>query len=215
MSTPELPSYRQRASYHGALLGGFAMLAAALLILGNISTRDAIAERQKEDVLASLSQVVPAQLHDNNLLADTLSLDGPDHKPVIVYQAIKTGKVTAVAYTVTGQGYAGDIKILMSVKRNSEIGGVRILAHAETPGLGDKIERNKSEWILNFNGRSFDKLPADQWKVKKDGGVFDQFSGATITPRGVVNAVKAGLDFFTQHKTELLHAEAIKPDEEQ
>ncbi len=215
MSTPELPSYRQRASYHGALLGGFSMLAAALLILGNISTRGAIAERQKEDVLASLSQVIPDQLHDNDLLKNTLSLDGPDHKPVTIYQSIKAGKVSAVAYSMTGQGYAGEIKILMGVKRNGEITGVRILSHAETPGLGDKIELNKSQWVLNFNGRSFDKLPASNWKVKKDGGVFDQFSGATITPRGVVKAVRTGLDFFVQHKSELLHAKAIKPDQEQ
>ncbi len=215
MSTPESPSYRRRASYHGALLGGFSMLAAALLILGNISTRDAIAERQKEDVLASLSQVIPDQLHDNDLLKDTLNLDGPNHKPVTIYQSIKAGEVTAVAYTVTGQGYAGEIKILMSVKQNNEIGGVRILSHAETPGLGDKIELNKSQWVLNFNGRSFDKLPASNWKVKKDGGVFDQFSGATITPRGVVKAVRTGLDFFAQHKSELLHAKAVKSDQEQ
>jgi len=215
MSTPALPSYRQRASYHGALLGGFAMLAAALLILGNISTRNAIAERQKEDVLASLSQVIAEDLHDNDLLKDTLILDGPDHRPVTIYQSIKSGKVTAVAYSMTGQGYAGEIKILMSVKRNSEIGGVRILSHAETPGLGDKIELNKSQWVLNFNGRSFDKLPASDWKVKKDGGVFDQFSGATITPRGVVKAVKTGLDFFARHKNELLQAKAIKPEQEQ
>lgn len=214
MTPPELPSYRQRASYHSALLGGFAMLAATLLILGNISTRDAIAERHKEDVLASLTQVIPADLYDNNLLSDTLSLDGPDHKPITIYQAIKTGKVTAVAYTVTGQGYAGDIKILMSITEKSEIGGVRILTHTETPGLGDKIERNKSEWILKFNGKSFNKLPKDKWKVKKDGGVFDQFSGATITPRGVINAVKSGLDFFTLHKDKLLHVAALTPDEE-
>ncbi|HEB57423.1 MAG TPA: electron transport complex subunit RsxG [Gammaproteobacteria bacterium] len=214
MSTPEQPSYRLRASYHGALLGGFAMLAAALLILGNISTRDAIAERQKEDVLASLSQVLPDKLHDNDLLANTFSLDGPDHKPLTVYQSRKDNKVNAVAYTVTAQGYAGDIKVLMSVKKNGEIAGVRILSHAETPGLGDKIELAKSRWVLRFNGRSFANLPESKWKVKKDGGVFDQFSGATITPRGVVKAVKTGLDFFAQHKDELLHAGTEKTAQE-
>ncbi|VAX12340.1 Electron transport complex protein RnfG [hydrothermal vent metagenome] len=210
MSTPEQPSYRSRASYHGALLGGFAMLAAALLILGDISTRDAIAERQKEDVLASLSQVLPDNLHDNDLLANTLKIDGPDHKPMTVYRALKNSKVNAVAYTMTAQGYAGDIKVLISVKKNGEIAGVRILSHAETPGLGDKIELAKSHWVLRFNGRSFANLPESKWKVKKDGGFFDQFSGATITPRGVVHAVKKGLDFFALHNNELLHADSTK-----
>ncbi|NOZ36868.1 MAG: electron transport complex subunit RsxG [Gammaproteobacteria bacterium] len=214
MSKSEQPSYRSRASYHGALLGGFAMLAAALLILGDISTHDAIAERQKEDVLASLSQVLPDQLHDNDLLANTLSLDGPDHKPLTVYQSLKNNKINAVAYTVTAQGYAGDIKVLMSIKKNGEIAGVRILSHAETPGLGDKIELAKSHWVLRFNGRSFANLPESEWKVKKDGGVFDQFSGATITPRGVVKAVKNGLDFFAQNKGKLLQASTEKTVQE-
>ncbi len=215
MSTPEKSPYRSRAAYHGALLGGFAMLAAALLILGDISTRGAIAERQKEDVMASLSQVLPDALHDNDLLANTLSLDRPDHKPLTVYQSIKIGKVNAVAYSVTAQGYAGNITVLMSVKKNGEIAGVRILSHAETPGLGDKIELDKSPWVLSFNGLSFTKLPESKWKVKKDGGFFDQFSGATITPRGVVHAIKMGLDFFARHKSELLHVKAAKPAQEQ
>lgn len=215
MNASERPSYRLRADYHGALLGGFAMLAATLLILGDISTRNAIAERQKEDVMASLSQVLPDDLHDNDLLANTLSLDGPDHKPLTIYQSIKASEVNAVAYTVTAQGYAGDIKVLMSVKKNGEIAGVRILSHAETPGLGDKIELAKSQWVLRFNGRSFANLPESQWKVKKDGGVFDQLSGATITPRGVVSAVRTGLDFFAQYKNKLLYAGTTKPVQEQ
>ncbi len=214
MSTPEQPSYRSRASYHGVLLGGFSLLAAALLILGNISTRNAIAERQKEDVLASLSQVLPDKLHDNDLLANTLKIDGPDHKPLTVYRSLKNKKVNAVAYTMTAQGYAGNIKVLISVRKNGEIAGVRILSDAETPGLGDKIELSKSSWVLHFNGLSFSNLPESKWKVKKDGGFFDQFSGATITPRGVVHAVKEGLIFFARHKNELLHASIGKTVQE-
>lgn len=214
MNTSEKPSYRSRASYHGVLLGGFAMLAAALLILGDMSTRDAISERQKDDVMASLSQVIPDNLHNNDLLSNTLKIDVPGHKPLTVYQSIKNGRVNAIAYTVTAQGYAGDIKILMSVKKNGEIAGVRILSHAETPGLGDRIELDKSPWVLSFNGLSFAKLPESQWKVKKDGGFFDQFSGATITPRGVVHAIKTGLDFFALHKGELLHTGTEKTVQE-
>ncbi len=215
MSRPEKPPFRSRAAYHGLLLGGFAMFAAALLILGDISTRNAIGERQKEDVMASLSQVIPDDLHDNDLLANTLEIAGPDHKPLTVYQSIKNGKVNAIAYTVTAEGYAGDIKVLMSVKKNGEIAGVRILSHEETPGLGDKIELDKSHWVLRFNGLSFAKLPESEWKVKKDGGYFDQFSGATITPRGVVHGIKTGLDFFAQHKSELLHVKVAKTAQEQ
>jgi electron transport complex protein RnfG len=81
---------------------------------------------------------------------------------------------------------------------------VRVLSHAETPGLGDKIDDRKSDWILGFNGKSLENTSSEQWRVKKDGGEFDQFTGATITPRGVVKSIHQGLDFFRQHRDELL-----------
>jgi electron transport complex protein RnfG len=122
-----------------------------------------------------------------------------------VYVAKKDGKVSAVAFMVTSnQGYSGAIKSLIGIDKQGQLLGVRVLSHAETPGLGDKIEHAKSDWILSFNGHSLTDLTAAQWKVKKDGGVFDQFSGATITPRAVVGSVYQGLQFFAQHRDVLL-----------
>lgn len=202
MSTPAEPAYRKRIGYQAGLLGGFALLAAALLITGNVSTRHDIARRQAEDLLRSLAQVLPAARHDNNLLDDTVVLTDAAGKPLTVYRAKRAGRITGYAWRTTAQGYAGDIELLLGVDQNGELLGVRILAHAETPGLGDKIEIEKDNWILGFNGRSLDNTSAEEWHVKKDGGRFDQFSGATITPRGVVKAVHEGLAYFAAHASE-------------
>lgn len=203
MSSELASGIRNTTPYQAILLGGFATLAAALLVVSNLVTREPIEQRRREDLMASLSQVIPARLHDNDLLADVIKMrDGDSTR--ITYRGVLDGRVTAVAYQVTGYGYAGAIEILMGVDANGEILGVRVLSHAETPGLGDKIEPAKDDWILGFNGLSRNHPPASAWAVKKDGGHFDQFSGATITPRAVVKAVKSGLDFFYDHKTRLL-----------
>ncbi len=212
MGEVAVPSYRKRIGYQAALLGGFATLAAALLALGDISTRDAIAERHAEDVSASLSQVIPDALHDNDLIDDQITLDD-NGRPVSVYRAIKDGRVTAVAIPIEGKGYSGTIELIMGVDATGKILGVRVLSHAETPGLGDKIEEKKSDWIFGFNGLSLDNTPLKDWAVKKDGGRFDQFSGATITPRAVVKAIKEGLEFFRSHRAELLAITSDKKPE--
>ena len=200
------PAYRKRVGYHGALLGGFATIAATMLLMGNISTQAVIEQRLAEDLQASLSQVIPASLHENNLLDNLISIQYHD-RDVTVYQGIKNDKTTAVAYSVSSQGYAGEIVLMMGVNAEGEVLGVRVISHAETPGLGDKMEVAKDDWIFSFNGLSFKKLAKDKWKVKKDGGNFDQFSGATITPRAVVKAIKQGLELFSQYREKLLYIE--------
>jgi Na+-translocating ferredoxin:NAD+ oxidoreductase subunit G len=208
MSTVANPTYRSRVGYQAGLLGGFAMVAAALLVMGDIATRDAIAERQAEDLLASLSQVIPAASHDNDLLADTLTLPS-DQGEVTVYRALRGLAVTGVAFETVGQGYAGPIRVLLGVGADGRVLGARVLAHTETPGLGDKIEAARDDWILAFDGKALGDPPESGWAVKKDGGDFDQFSGATITPRAVVEAVKAGLDLFAEHR-DALTASAVQ-----
>ncbi len=204
-----VPSYRSRVAYQAMLLGGMATLASATLVLGDLETRGAIAERRAEDLKASLSQVVPEQLHDNDLLDAPLTAEGPDGKPLTVYRAETKGQVSAVAFEVVGQGYAGTITCIMGLDRNGNVLGVRVIAHAETPGLGDKIEPAKDDWINRFNGRSLTDPDTAGWAVKKDGGIFDQFSGATITPRAVVNAVHGGLTWFEANRARLLQPEPI------
>ena len=194
---------RKSTWFQAVLLGSFALVAAGLLAGADTATRDAIKERKAEDLQASLRQVIPPRLHDNDLLADPLTVTR-NGAPLTVYQARRDGRVTAVAFRVTGQGYAGAIEVLMGVARSGEMLGARVLSHTETPGLGDKIEAEKDDWIESFKGRSLGNPPRDEWAVKKDGGVFDQFSGATITPRAVVQAVRGGLVFFENNRDSLL-----------
>ncbi len=187
-------------AYQAGLLGAAAMLAATFLVMGNIATRDAIERRRVEDLLTSLSQVIPAGMHDNDLLTYPVTLTRTSGEEVTIYRALRGRLVTGVAFRVSGSGYAGPIELILGLDTRGEILGVRVLAHAETPGLGDKIEVSRDDWILGFNGRSLGNPPAERWAVKKDGGDFDQFSGATITPRGVVGAVRDGLRFFREHR---------------
>jgi Na+-translocating ferredoxin:NAD+ oxidoreductase subunit G len=205
MGTPLEPAYRKRIGYQAVLLGGFSTLATALLVAGNIATKDVIEERQKEDLLDSLAQVVPAERYNNDLLAHPLQITDGNGKPLTVYRGTVGSDVNSLAYEISGQGYAGEIRLIMGLDADGKILGVRVLSHAETPGLGDKIEVAKNNWILGFNGLSLGEPPESEWAVKKDGGRFDQFSGATITPRGVVKAIKHGLAFFQAHRTELLN----------
>ncbi len=204
MSTPKEPAYRKRVGYQAVLLGGFSTLATALLVAGNLATKEDIQARQQEDLLSSLNQVVPAETYDSDLLNQPLTLQDDKGHALTVYRGLHGMKVNALAWEIVGQGYAGDIRLIMGVNAEGEILGVRVLAHAETPGLGDKIEREKDDWILSFNDHSLANTTEKQWHVKKDGGDFDQFSGATITPRGVVGAVHQGLAFFQAHRDELL-----------
>ena len=203
MSGVAEPSYRKRVGYHGGLLGGFAMLAATFLVIGNMATRDMIDIRKAEDLQKSLNQVIPAELYDNDLLNDTLVIQH-EEQDVIVYRGFSEDKVVAVAYSLSNPGYSGDITLIMGVNHKAELLGVRILSHTETPGLGDKIEVEKDDWIFDFDGLSFLKLEKHLWKVKKDGGHFDQMSGATITPRTVVETVREGLELFHANQGQLL-----------
>ena len=210
MGTVSEPSYRKRIGYHAGLLWAMAAICSAALVIGYKATFNDIQLRQREDMQASLQQVIPAQLYDNDILADKLDIP-VDRKMMAgmevihVYRASKKNILTAFAYQVSGPGYAGPIAVMLGVDATGKILGTRVISHSETPGLGDKIEIKRDNWIESFTGLSLGAPPVDQWKVKKDGGDFDQFTGATITPRAVIKAVKQGLEFFQRHKNELLH----------
>ncbi|MES9936211.1 MAG: electron transport complex subunit RsxG [Sedimenticola sp.] len=212
MGTPVEPQYRKRVGYQAMLLGGFSTLATVLLVAGNMATKDVILERQKEDLLASLGEVVPAGHYDNNLLDNPLLMEGKDGKPITIYRGMQGKQVSAMAYEVSSQGYAGEIRLIMGLDARGKVLGVRVLSHAETPGLGDKIEVEKDDWILEFNGLSLGNPPREQWKVKKDGGQFDAFSGATITPRAVLKAIEDGLVFYKENSAALLKPPVINID---
>jgi electron transport complex protein RnfG len=202
-----LAQLRPKLHYQAGILAGFALAASVLLGFADLATRGVIQMRLEEDLKASLEEVVPSDLHDNDLLADTVTVPSADAAigadETVVYLAKKQGAVSAVSFKfVAPDGYAGPIHLVMGIAGNGEILGVRVISHTETPGLGDKIEITKSKWVLSFDGKSLDNLTFEEWAVKKDGGVFDQFAGATITPRQVVQAIRRGLEFYRAHRAE-------------
>ena len=179
-------------SRYGILLGFVALLCTAISAGIFFLTKDKIdavmAAQQRELLL----QVIPQDYFNNNLLESAVI---PQDKNLVgiqkIYFAKKDGNVSAYAYETTApDGYSGDIHLLVGLDPKGEILGVRVIEHHETPGLGDKIELRISNWILNFTHQSINEYNLNEWAVKKDGGKFDQFSGATITPRAVVNQTK-------------------------
>lgn len=198
-----LDELREKVGYQPLLLGIVALLASASLAWAANATKDAIAAAEAKDLRDSLSQVLPEGFADNDLLKDTTELDQADGSKLLIYRSRKEGKFNGAVFKVVGKGYAGPIQILMAVDQDGKALGVRVLKHTETPGLGDKIEVAKGDWIKSFDGKSLGNPAPEQWAVKKDNGIFDQFAGATITPRAIVKAVKGGLEFFGQHKSEI------------
>lgn len=196
-----LDRLKAHTAYQPLLLGAVALLASASLAWAANATRDAIAAAEAKDLRDSLAQVLPANFADNDLVADSAQVEVGEAKPLTVYRA-RLGEATQGAvFKVVGKGYAGPIVILMAVDKDGQTLGVRVLKHTETPGLGDKIEIAKADWITTLSGKT---LESARWAVKKDGGEFDQFAGATITPRAVLNAVKGGLETFASHKQAIL-----------
>jgi electron transport complex protein RnfG len=206
------PSFRQRTAYHAMLLGGMAMITSALIVIGNKQTHADIELRHAEDIKRSLSQVIHPDMYTNDLLDDVVRLPvGNETK--IVHVARSDNKVVAVAFEMISEGYSGPITVIIGINRKGELLGARVLSHTETPGLGDKIEAEKSDWIFSFDGLSLASPGESKWKVKKDGGYFDQFTGATITPRAVVKAIKSGLEIFKANQTVLLaESQPQKPE---
>lgn len=193
---------------HALVLGGFSLAATLLLTLAYGLTKGPIEHSVLEDLRSSLAQVIPADLHDNNPATDVMQLQ-IDGQPLRVHRARQANHVTAVAFETSGKGYSGDIRVLLGIDQDGKLLGVRVLKHTETPGLGDKIEVGRSDWITRFAGLSLGNPPDAQWAVKKDGGAFDQFAGATITPRAVVNNVRDGLRLFAVNRKIML--EEVSP----
>lgn len=192
----------------GGVLGGFALLSVTLVAVTWYGTRPHIVAAEQAALETQLNALVPAVRYDNRPTEDTVRLADPaafgTGEPVTVYRARRGGEpVAALATVVATEGYAGPIRLLIGVWADGRIAGVRVLAHKETPGLGDRIDIERSDWIRGFDGRSLADPAAAQWRVKKDGGVFDQFTGATITPRAVVKAVHGFLDYAQAHHAEL------------
>ena len=184
------------------------LLASALLFFTEAATRQRIAEQQRQKLLRSLQTIAPADYYSNDLVASASPLFEPEalghRQPEPFYRGYKNGQLSLVILPVTARkGYSGDIRLLVAINpRDGTIIGTKILEHHETPGLGDQIEAKKSPWLLQFIGKSLQNPAENRWKVRKDGGDFDQITGATISPRAVTRALRKALRYAQTHRGE-------------
>ena len=184
-----IPVNRRQILLSGVFLWLFAVAGTTLVAITEYSTNAAIAENERQLLLRNLHALLPPQQLDNDIASDTIEL-APS--PLLGTDS------NSVAYRAPN-GYSGRIHLLVGVYVDGRVAGVRVVKHAETPGLGDAIELRKSDWITAFDGKSLDDPKPDGWQVKRDGGEFDQLTGATITPRAVVRAVRDTLLYYRDH----------------
>ena len=199
------------------LLALFGLVGATLVAVTYEATAERIAANHREALLKRLDSLVPPGRYDNDMVNDTVQISDPAlagrKRPVTVYRARRSGRPEAAVFSVVApDGYNGSIFLLVAIQYDGTLLGVRVVSHRETPGLGDAIEERKSRWIRGFDGRSLTNPDEHGWRVKRDGGVFDQFTGATVTPRAVVKAVYRTLKYFSRHRDEIF-ALAVTPVE--
>jgi len=182
-----------------------AVVAAAFLALTDIVTREPIAEAQRQALRQALTQVLPAHVNDAQDDAITLVKDGEE---LAIYPARNEARqVVGLAWeAIAPDGYSGTIRILVGVSPEGLIHAIQVTFHRETPGLGDGIVDDE-KWLGAFVGKG---LSGTNWAVKKDGGEFDQFTGATITPRAVVKAVKRALEYYQDNRKAIFAAIAAR-----
>ncbi len=192
----------------GLILGTFAVVGVSLVAMSFEATKERVDANRRAALLRSLYAVVKPEEHDNDLFDDVIKVSSPlwlgTEDAVAVYRArMGSEPVAAVLTPVAPDGYNGSIRLLVGIYHDGTLAGVRVVGHRETPGLGDGIDERRSDWIYSFDGRSLEDPAAEGWRVKRDGGVFDQFTGATITPRAVVRAVHRSLQYFVSNREEL------------
>jgi len=213
MATPVDESAARRA-----LRAAVALAVAAILGVGAVAV---VHDRAGPRIVASrlaaerqqLTSVLGDVAYDNDPLTDTVLIRDAEYlgtdEPVTVHRVRRGGEPVAVLLeAVAPDGYSGRLRLLVAIDVHGRLIGVRVLQHRETPGLGDFVEERRTDWIRQFDHRSLDAPPAVRWQVRKDGGDFDQYTGATITSRAVTHAVRDALTCFARHRAELLAAPA-------
>lgn len=194
---------------HGLILAFFGALMTGMTALVNLMTKPTIEHQAQLQQKTLFDQVIPASVYDNDLqnecynVTDTSLGTATPHR---MYLARKDGQpVAAVVETTAPDGYSGAIQLLVAADFHGKVYGSRVLEQHETPGLGDKIEVRISDWIKHFANQTVNGASDERWAVKKDGGMFDQFTGATITPRAVVRSVKRTALFIGTVPSQLSH----------
>ncbi len=193
-------------SSHQILLSGlflwiFAVVGASFVAIIEDSTDEKIADNERRVLLRNLYALLPAEKFNNDIVEDTKQVQasrllGTDRDSTVYLARLDGEPVAAIFNSVAPNGYNGKIHLLVGLYHDGSLAGVRAVKHQETPGLGDAIEIRKSDWVLGFNGKSLHNPSHEKWAVKRDNGVFEQFTGATITPRAIVAAVKNTLIYY-------------------
>lgn len=183
------------------------VLTAGLVTIAAV-TRDRIARSQQVWIKEHLDALVAPQSYDNDPLVDTIEVTAPEllgtSLPVTAYRMRKAGVPVAVAIrSIAPDGYRGPLELLVAIAPNGTLIGVQVIKHNETPGLGDAFENRDADWLQRFRGLSLTNPPQQRWSVRRDGGDFDAFTGATITPRAIVNAVRRTLEFHLGNQQRL------------
>lgn len=207
----------QSISRNSVLLGFFALATTAIIAGTHLATKSTIKDNIRKAEERALLEIIPADRHNNSMLDDTYTVSNSEQlglrEEKNIYIARQDQKPVAVIIPATARdGYTGDIDIIVGINIDGTVAGVRVLSHRETPGLGDRIETKKSDWVFGFEGKSLTRPETALWTVKKDKGVFDQFTGATITPRAIVKTVHRTLQYFEEHRYNILPASKVTQD---
>jgi electron transport complex protein RnfG len=195
-----------------AVMLAVAIVTLALVALAHV-TRERIETNQQSGVIAGLNALMATGSYDNDLLRDAIAVTAPDllgtSRPVPIYRARKGGQpVAAIMRPIAPDGYRGAIELLVAIHYDGTLIGVQVLQHNETPGLGNAFETRDKAWLEAFEGLSLTNPPQQRWSVRKDGGDFDAFTGATITPRAIVKAVRRSLEYYHAHRDTIFTAPA-------
>ena len=197
----------------GSVLAVFAAITSVAIGWTYLATKDQIDMEVRRAEARQLLEIFPPETHDNDIVDDGFELvaDTPllgIREARQGYRVRRDDRVIGVILPATARdGYSGDIRALVGVRDDGTVAGVRVVAHRETPGLGDKVDLRKSDWILGFDNRSLSQPDLSGWNVEKDGGVFDQFTGATVTPRAVILATRRALEYARLNAETLFETE--------
>lgn len=210
---------RKLIQKNGLILAAFAFVTTGVIALTYAFTEDRIEQAKERQLLTTLNQVVAPSLHDNELHTDCIRIEANDllgGKPQRVFRSRLDDKNTALIIETTApDGYSGAVDLVVAIDTNETVLAARVVDHKETPGLGDKIELRISDWILSFNNVVYNEQRDSRWAVQKDGGQFDQFTGATITPRAVVKAIKNAAKYGQENMQFLFESPAnCKPNQD-
>jgi electron transport complex protein RnfG len=195
------PDHAHRRIVGAVAIVVLAIAAAMALSLLDRTTHARVERNAQEWLMQRIDILVPPAARDNDVLTDKALAIAPDllgiSRPVAIYRARKAGQpVAAIIHTTAPDGYRGPIELLIAIDAGGTLIGVQVVRHRETPGLGDAFENRNRDWLPKFRGRSLENPPQQRWAVRSDGGDFDAFTGATITPRAIVKSVRRTLEFY-------------------